>query len=619
MAEGENEGQKNVELNSPPAERIIVIDCGSTTSKARLFEKIDDVWRFVCSGEAPTTVETPFENVLFGIRNAIKELENKTDGKFLRNGRIITPLKENEGVDLFLCTSSAGGGLQMIVTGVTGMITGESARRAALGAGAIVMDVLTIDDRRTPYERIERIRLMRPDIILVTGGVDGGAVRQLEEIVNQIEASDPKSRQGVNFKLPVIYAGNKTCTEDVRGILGENYVFIPVENIRPWLERENLQPTRDAIRRMFMEHVMAHAPGYDELMKWTSAPIIPTPRGEGMMFQRIANQYRRNVLGVGLGGATTNIYSIYEGRFLATLSANLGMSYSMYNVLREVGEENITRWLPFDIDDEELCDRVHNKSMRPTTLPQTIEDLLIEHAVAREAIRYGLEEHRKLASPLKGAISDSGLLGEGFAAAEVDCYIEMRKVDWICGTGGLLSHAPRRSQSGLILIDSFQPEGITKLSQDSVFMMPHLGVLSTVNQEAAIEVFERDCLVNIGTCVTLTGEIPEKEVVASVSATDSSGEEVNVDVVGGSIYNIPFKECKSKLRIRLESGIHVFDGSRRSIETVVEGGEVGIIIDARGRPIEFPRDTEERTRKISDWNNALQTYPKTVYEVDRGP
>jgi hypothetical protein len=257
--------------------------------------------------------------------------------------------------------------------------------------------------------------------------------------------------------------------------------------------------------------------------------------------------------------------------------------------------------------------------MRPTTLPQTIEDLLIEHAVAREAIRYGLEEHRKLATPLKGAISDRGLLGEGFAAAEIDCYIEKRKVDWICGTGGLLSHAPRRSQSALILIDSFQPEGITKLSQDSVFMMPHLGVLSTVHPEAAIEVFERDCLVNIGTCITLTGEIPENEVVANMSFENSVGEEVSVDVVGGAIHNIPFKEPKTKLRIKLESGIRVLDGLRREIETVVEGGEVGIIIDARGRPIEFPLDVDERIRKIRAWNDSLQTYPETVYESNKEP
>jgi uncharacterized protein (TIGR01319 family) len=570
----------------------------------------------VSSGEAPTTVETPFENVLFGVRNAINELENKTNRKFLRNGKIMTPSEEGKGVDLFLCTSSAGGGLQMIVTGVTGMITGESARRAALGAGAMVMDVLTYDDGRTSYERIDRIRSMRPDIILITGGVDGGAVSQLEAITYQIESSDPKSRQGVNYKLPVIYAGNRNCTEKIQKILNENYVFIPVENIRPYLERENLEPTREAIRKMFMEHVMAHAPGYEELTKWTSAPIIPTPRGEGIMFQRIANQFQNNVLGVGLGGATTNIYSIYEGRYLATLSANLGMSYSMYNVLREVGEQNITRWLPFEIEEEELCNRIHNKSMRPTTLPQTIEDLLIEHAVAREAVRNGLQEHMKLASPLRGGVSDSGLLGEGFEAAETDCYIDIRNVDWICGTGGLLSHAPRRAQSALILIDSFQPEGITKLSQDSVFMMPHLGVLSTIHPKAAIEIFEKDCLIKLGTCITLKGEIIENERVGKVCYKTPAGKDVEIEVFGGSIIKIPCKDSTIKLKIELEKEVSVLDGFRKDFETVLEGGEVGIIIDARGRPIEFPQESEVRIKKISEWNNSLQTYPKTAFEIN---
>jgi len=598
------------------AESILAVDCGSTTSKARFFRKVRGGWRYICSGEAPTTVEAPFENVLHGIRNAVGEVEKRTERTLLGEDRVVTPSIGDVGVDLFLCTSSAGGGLQMVVTGLAGRITAESAERAALGAGALVMDVLAVDDDRTPYERIDRIRLLRPDIVLITGGVDGGAVRQLEDITRQVKASDPRPRQGLGFRMPIIYAGNRDCRASIEGILGNSFDFVAVDNLRPVLEVERLEPAREAIRGVFLEHVMAHAPGYDELMRWTSAPIIPTPAGEGMMFRRVAEKFRENVLGVGLGGATTNVYSIYDGRYLATLSANLGMSYSIYNVLREVGASSIMRWLPFKVEENILCNSIHNKAVHPTTIPQTLEDLLMEHAVAREAIRLGLQAHMELTNPLRGAVSETGLIGSGFRASEApESYIDMKGVDWICGTGGLLSHAPRMAQSALILIDSFQPEGVTKLALDSVFMMPHLGVLSTVHPDAALEVFERDCLIRLGTCVTFGGSIKEEWEAGKVEGELPGGKSFDVDIQGGAMMRIPLRPGdRAMLKIEPRRGLDVGRGPGRRLEVVVEGGAVGIIIDARGRPLVPPGDGTERIERLLNWLQALEAYPQGCHE-----
>jgi len=72
------------------------------------------------------------------------------------------------------------------------------------------------------------------------------------------------------------------------------------------------------------------------------------------------------------------------------------MSYSICNVLREAGIKDIVRWLPFEAGGEEIKNRLRNKMIRPTTIPQTWEDLIIEHAVAREAIRLGFQHHKSL-------------------------------------------------------------------------------------------------------------------------------------------------------------------------------------------------------------------------------
>ncbi|TRO47001.1 methylaspartate mutase, partial [Candidatus Bathyarchaeota archaeon] len=485
-------------------EYILATDVGSTTTKARFFKKTENgEWRFVVAGETPTTVEAPYEDVTMGVKNAVREVEELTGHKILvEDGEgIITPYNGECGVDLYCTTSSAGGGLQMMVTGVIKRMTGESAERSALGAGAIVMEIFATNDKRPIHKKIQQIRNLRPDMILMAGGTDGGTISHVVNMAELIKSADPKPRLGSMYKLPIVYAGTKDATDNIQGILGGEFALSCIENIRPVLEVENTEPARRAIHELFMEHVMSHAPGYGKLMTWTDVDIMPTPAGEGMAMQLRADRFQKNVIGVGLGGATTNIYSIFDKRFVRSVSANLGMSYSICNVLKETGLENIMRWLPFDIDSSDVRNRLRNKMIRPTTIPQTLQELVIEHAVAREALRLGLVHHRSIATTLKGVRGDVAFL-RGITTQEiVESYIDMMQIDIVAGTGGLLSHAPRRVQSLMILNDAFLTEGVTMMFQDSVFMMPHLGVVSTVHRDAAWQIFDLDCLVRLGTIV----------------------------------------------------------------------------------------------------------------------
>ena len=284
------------------------------------------------------------------------------------------------------------------------------------------------------------------------------------------------------------------------------------ENIRPVLEEENLDPARHVIHDLFLEHVMAQAPGYRKLMDWTSAPIMPTPGAVGEIMQTIARQQEINVVGVDIGGATTDVFSVFDGVFNRTVSANLGMSYSVSNVLAEAGLDHIMRWVPFDIEEADLRDRIKNKMIRPTTIPQLMQELQVEQAIAREALRLAFDQHRALAVGLKGVQSKRTLADVFEQEATGESLVEMMALDMLVGSGGVLSHAPRREQSCAMLIDAFQPAGVTRLAVDSIFMMPHLGVLSTVDERAATEVFERDCLIYLGTCMAPVGEGKDGEV-----------------------------------------------------------------------------------------------------------
>src|SRR5205823_10670266 len=417
---------------------IVATDCGSATTKAILIEKVGDTYRQTHRGEAPTTVEAPFEDVTRGVLNAIQEVEELSGRKILDGERIVTPAAGDTGVDIYISTSSAGGGLQLMVTGVVKAMTAESAQRCALGAGAIVMDVLASNDGRPSYEKIERIRHLRPDMILLSGGTDGGTVSHVVEIAEYISAAEPRPRLGMSYNLPLIYAGNKDARERIKEILGKKTALTITENLRPTMERENLVPARTKIHDLFLEHVMAQAPGYKKLLEWTGAPIMPTPAAVGLIMETIAKKENLNLIGVDIGGATTDVFSVFGGVFNRTVSANLGLSYSVSNVLAESGLENIMRWVPFSIDEQDLRNRIKNKMIRPTTVPQTLEELMIEQAIAREALRLALGHHKTLATGLKGVQQERSISDVFDQKGSGQTLINMLHLDLFVGSGGIL-------------------------------------------------------------------------------------------------------------------------------------------------------------------------------------
>lgn len=593
---------------------VLVTDCGSTTTKALLFERTEMGWRQTCRGEAPTTVEAPVADVTVGALNAFTEVQ-ELSGRTILSGDagapfLMTAAEPREGIDLYLSTSSAGGGLQMLVAGVVKEMTTESAERAALGAGAIVMDAISADDGREDYERIERIRHLRPDIVLLTGGVDGGSRTHVVEVAEMLLAASPRPRFGETLKLPIIYAGNCDAVDEVREILERFAQLSVVANVRPTLEAENLAPAREAIHDFFLTHVMSHSPGYGTLLGWSPVPVMPTPAAVGLMVERFAARQRKNVLCVDIGGATTDVFSVFRDRsgtpiFNRTVSANLGMSYSVANVLIEAGVPAIRRWLAEPIEDSELRDRLRNKMIRPTSIPQTLPDLRLEQAVCREALRLSLEHHRSLAVGLSGMQRRRGIADIFNQEGSRYELVNMMALDVVIGSGGVISHAPDRMSAALMMLDGFELCGVTQLTVDSIFMLPHLGVLSAVHPEAADEIFQHDCIVNVAHAIApvFSRRVRIPSELATVTFRGAVVGRVLKDRVT-VIRDIAGQ--RGDLRIEpLHTAIDVGAGPGLAWEREVEVGQCGVILDGRNRPLIMAEDPATQARQQRDIEQQL--------------
>lgn len=483
-------------------EQICITDIGSTTTKAILLQKEDANWRLAGVEHSPTTVEEPHNDVRIGVFHSIHKLEDQTDCKILAQDADPHNLKFTR-ITKYLSTSSAGGGLQILVIGLTLADSASSARRASYGAGGVILETFAIDDKKTNVEQMLAMRKLHPDMILLCGGTDGGALSGVIRLAEIIRIANPEPKYNSNERIPLLYAGNKDAVDLIRKIVSSSFDLYILPNLRPIMATENLKPTQDMIQKLFMENVMEHAPGYKELKSQVSRDIIPTPVGVLKSIENLCIEEERNIFAFDIGGATTDVFSYICKHFQRTVSANYGMSYSALNVMKEAGMEQIMRWLPETLQERSVSTYIGNKTLSPTSLPLNDAELAIEHALAREALRMSLEQHREMhysrakigfLDNLKSGTREKFDLQFNFEAYDRTFNFYRSDIDVVLGAGGIFSNCKNPIQAVMILVDALQPKGVTEIWTDKSFITPHLGVFSNLDPEGSTQLLQTDTI-----------------------------------------------------------------------------------------------------------------------------
>ena len=446
-----------------PLNVIVATDCGSTTTKAILIEKVGDDYRQTYRGEAPTTVEAPFEDVTRGVLNAIAEVEELSGRKILDGDQIITPARCEDWRRHLHLDQQCGrrvaddGGRRGAEHDGGERTTGGAGRRRDRHGRARV--------QRRPFaareDRAHPDTAARHDPDVRRHGRRHGHARRRDGRVHC------RRRAAAPVRGDLQAAGHLRRQQgrapQVKKILGEKVALVLTDNLRPVLERENLAPARDKIHDLFLEHVMAQAPGYDKLIEWTDAPIMPTPARSATSWRRLRKrEHQRGRRG----------HRRRDDRRVQRLRRRVqphGQRQPRdelldFQCLAEAGCRTSCAGCPSTMDERELRNRVKNKMIRPTTIPQTLDELQFEQAVAREALRLAYIQHKEFATTLKG-VQQQRTIGDIFDQQQAGkTLIDMMKLDLLVGTGGMLSHAPRRVQSMLMMIDAFEP-GVSRRSR----------------------------------------------------------------------------------------------------------------------------------------------------------
>ncbi|MFO7941906.1 MAG: glutamate mutase L, partial [Bacillota bacterium] len=263
----------------------LLLDIGSTFTKALVCDL--NAGRIVGRSQARTTAR---DDVMVGVRAALSHL-----GKF---GLPTDPA--SRGYRARYATSSAAGGLRMVCIGLTRGLTARAAREAATGAGARIYGVFS---GRLDREKIRKIADLAPDIVLFTGGINGGNEDHVLDNARLLAT--------LPGRVPVVVG----CNADVASLAAEVLSCAGLEvylsrNVMPTLEGLDVAPAREIIRDVFMRHIV-RAKGLGELSALLDIEVMPTPYAVMKGVDLLGETY--DSMAVDVGGATTDVYSASRG------------------------------------------------------------------------------------------------------------------------------------------------------------------------------------------------------------------------------------------------------------------------------------------------------------------
>ena len=576
-------------------ESILVADCGTALTKLSLVERVEDSYRFVAQANSQTTATEPWNDLSVGVVKAVQELETITGRQLYSRGRIVIPRRGLEGVDAFVVILSAVSPLRVVLAGLVREMSLESGRRAVTGSYATIEGTLSRESNgrgeaqvRSPQEVWARtVRDLNPDVVLLVGGVDGGARRPVLELAEAVALG--ASMLGEEERPAVLYAGNADLRPYVSKLLGDITHVVIADNVHPTADTEHLGPTQLALEEFYIEQRMEQAPGVEVMAEWSRLPFVPVAtafsRVVDFLWHREGNQ-DRGVLGVDVGAATTTMAVTFDSRPYVTVYEH-GVTNGLTDWVEKHGLACLARWMPEELEPEVLQAMIHNFELQRHTVPQTTRELWLQLAIAREM----LSATRRSAQPTWD-------VGE---ATMGDLRL-MPRIDPILISGGGLVHTPRPGQALLTILDGLEPVGISTLLLDVNGAATAIGAVAGIKPLLAASALAAGSLVSLGTVISPVGHGRPGEVTMRIRIRYANGGELDVEAHYGEIEIWPLlAEERAIVEIRPSRRFDIGMGPGVGGKVEVLGGLLGLVVDARGRPLVLPENADVRRRLIKRW------------------
>lgn len=575
------------------AESFLVIDISQLTTRAVMFDVVEESYRFLGAGESISTAGFPYHNIGEGVRIALEKLEEITGRTLLgNNGQLISPKADDgSGVDEFLATLAVGDPVQVVCVGLLEDVSLESAKHLVQSAYCEVKDSISLNDKRSQAERIDVLLKARPELVVVAGGNEGGATSSMKELLETVGIACNLMHE--NFRPNILFVGNGALAGTVEKMLGHIAPLRIAPNIRPTNNFERLSSAEPALAEILGEIRSSQIPGLVELEEWSNGRMLPTSFSFGRIIRFLSEVHKtsKGVLGIDLRSNSATVAFARQGELSLEVHPECGVRTDQETSHQQINIDEIARWIPKPVETEMIQEYLWNKTLYPSSLPVTKTELEIEHAYVRELL---YTASRKIFKHLPGDVLQY--------RKEIMPWVEP-----ILVSGEVFSNSPSPSHTAMVLLDGLQPVGITTLVVDQNNLIPSLGLAASENPLLSIQVLDSSAFVNLGTVIAPLGKAKPGTPILRIRISYESGRETSLEIKQGTLELLPLPQGQSA-QLHLQP-LHMFDvgmgvpGRGGSLKVV--GGILGVIIDARGRPLRLPKAPEQRFESLTKWLASL--------------
>ncbi|HSB66384.1 MAG TPA: glutamate mutase L [Anaerolineales bacterium] len=572
------------------ADSVLAIEIGTVTTRVILFDVVEGHYRFLGQGVVPTTFGAPFNDVSMGVKEALDQLRDIT-GRILFNaeGQLVVPSQPSgTGVDACVATVSVGPPLKVVAIGLLEDVSTESAKNLATTTYAQVVEKMSLNDRRDTVERLDTILQRRPDLIVVAGGTEGGAK---ESVLNLLEAVGlacyliPKDQ-----RPEVLFAGNSELVKNVQESIGTLANLHIAPNVRQSYESEQLTPSQPALAQIFRLVRSRQLKGIPDIDLWTGNRLLPAATAFGRTIRYISKEYaetHKGVMGVDVGASATTIASAFAGDLRLSIHPGLGLGENLPQILNLCSIGEITRWVSVDIPENYVRDYIYNKAIYPSSVPITSDELAIEQAIACQAMLLAVRQaSQSYPSDLPGSLP--GLLP----------WFEP-----IIASGSVLTKAPSRSQTLMMILNGLQPTGVTTIAMDRNNLAASLGAAASVTPLLTIQSLDAANFGNLCTVISPVGKAPPGTPILRIRLTNGDVIASEKEIQNGTLTTVELPVGQTGT-LHL-TPLHRFDvgmgGLGRGGTVRVIGGSLGVVIDARGRPLRMLAEPSRRRESLNKW------------------
>lgn len=577
-----------VESNS-----LLAIDIGSVNTRAAYFDVVEGQYRFIGMGQALTSLAPPAKNIALGIQSAIESLQ-QVIGKPLidNNGGLIVPSQaEGFGVDSLCATVSAGDTVRTLLVGLLPDVSLKSVESLALSAGTQIVDAISINDTRSLNEQLDAFLKAKPDLVLVAGGTDGGATLSIQKMLELVGLASyllPEERRPA-----LLFAGNQKISQQVRASLRNLVSEVKIApNVRPLADAEDLVPAQRELADLMIGLRQRQMPELEDLRSLSGSTVLPSVYNQGRMVRFLSRYFDtgRGVLSVDLGASALKMALAFGDELYSYVFSQYGMGEPLSGLAVHTDFDELLRWLPLALPGDVVRDYVYQKSLYPAFIPTSSEELAIEQTIARHLLQNAsYQAVSKL--PLRHR-SRSGLLPA---------------VQPILAGGAVLTEAPALGQKLLMLLDGLQPAGITTLAMDQNNLLGMLGAVAEQNSLLPVHVIDSGALAYLATVIApVINNVNYGTPIVRAKIIRSDGSQNETEVKMGALQVLPLESGQTaRLQLRPLQRADVGLGPGRAGEVEVIGSALGVVIDARGRPIRLPTEAERRRELLTLWKNKM--------------